>query len=87
MKAIELELQAFKDLDVYDTVSRKTIPRGAEIIYTHIVLDKKYKEYGKKGLYDGKEETCWNSGTGLPQSITVKYPAEQSNLTQIKFIS
>jgi hypothetical protein len=41
------------------------------------VLDKKYKEYGKKGLYDGKEETCWNSGTGLPQSISVKYPTEQ----------
>ena len=33
MKAIELELQAFKDLDVYDTVSRKTIPKGADIIY------------------------------------------------------
>ena len=43
MKAIDLELQAFKDLDVYDTVSRKTIPRGAEIIYSHIVFDKKYK--------------------------------------------
>ena len=28
MKAIDIELQAFKDLDVYDTVSRKTIPRG-----------------------------------------------------------
>jgi hypothetical protein len=43
MKAIDIELQAFKDLDVCDTVSRKTIPRGAEIIYSHIVLDKKYK--------------------------------------------
>ncbi len=43
MKAIDIELQAFKDLDVYDTVSRKTIPRGAEIIYSHIVFDKKYK--------------------------------------------
>ena len=41
MKAIDIELQAFKDLD--DTVSRKTIPRGAEIIYSHIVFDKKYK--------------------------------------------
>jgi hypothetical protein len=28
MKAIDFELQAFKDLDVYDTVSRKTIPKG-----------------------------------------------------------
>ncbi len=32
MKAIDIELQVFKDLDVYDTVSRKTIPRGTEII-------------------------------------------------------
>jgi hypothetical protein len=43
IKSIELELQVFKDLDVYDTVSRKTIPRGAEIIYSHIVFYKKYK--------------------------------------------
>ena len=25
------------------------------------VLDKKHKEYGKKFLHDGKDETCWNS--------------------------
>ena len=43
MKGIDIELQAFTDLDVYDTVSRKTIQRGAEIIYSHIVFDKKYK--------------------------------------------
>jgi hypothetical protein len=42
MKAIDIELQA-KDLDVCDTVSRKTIPQGTEIICTHIVFDKKYK--------------------------------------------
>ena len=43
MKALDIKLQAFKDPDVYDTVSRKTISRGAEIIYSHIVFDKKYK--------------------------------------------
>ena len=43
MKSIDLKLQAFKDLDFYDTVSRKTIPRGAEIIYSHIGFDKNYK--------------------------------------------
>jgi hypothetical protein len=44
MKPIDIKLQVFKDLDVYngDTVSRKTISRGAEIIYSHIVYDKKY---------------------------------------------
>jgi hypothetical protein len=25
------------------------------------VLNKNAKEYGKKFLYDGKDETCWNS--------------------------
>jgi hypothetical protein len=43
MKTIDLKLQAFKDLDVCDTVNRKTIPRGAEIIYSHIGFDKNYK--------------------------------------------
>jgi hypothetical protein len=33
VKAIELELQALNDLDVYNTVSRKTIPRGAEMCF------------------------------------------------------
>ena len=47
MKAIDIELQVFKDLDVYDTVSRKTIPRGAEIIYSHIVFD-----------FEMESETC-----------------------------
>ena len=42
MKAIDVELQTCKDLDVYDNVSRKTIQRGAEIIYSHILFDKKY---------------------------------------------
>jgi hypothetical protein len=43
MKAIDIELprlQTFKDLNVYDKVSRKTIPRGSESIYSHIVFDK-----------------------------------------------
>jgi hypothetical protein len=43
MRAIDIVLQSFKDLDVYDTVSRKTIPRGTEIIYSYIVFNKKYK--------------------------------------------
>jgi hypothetical protein len=30
------------------------------------VLEKKHKEYGKKFIYDGKDETCWNSDSGLP---------------------
>ncbi len=32
----------YRDL-AYNTVNRKTIPRGVEIVYSHIVFDKKYK--------------------------------------------
>jgi hypothetical protein len=52
MKVIDIELQVFKvgfkDLDVYDTVSRKKIPRGVEIIYSHIVLDKNTKSIQRR---------------------------------------
>ena len=48
MKAIDIELQVFKDLDVYDTVRKKTIPRGVEIIYSHIVFGKKYKSIQRR---------------------------------------
>jgi hypothetical protein len=40
MTVIDIEVKDFKDIDVYDTVIRKTIPRGVEIIYSHIVFDK-----------------------------------------------
>ena len=42
-----------------------------ETISVSSVLQKKHKEYGKKHLYDGKEETCWNSDQGMPQHVTV----------------
>ena len=50
------------------------------------VLQKNHREYGKKHLYDGKPETCWNSDQGLPQSITVKY-AEPKTLSKIQMVS
>ncbi len=60
MKATDIELQSFKDLDVYDTLSRKTIPRGAEIIYSHIVFDKKYSIQRRSEMYswNGKHDLC-----------------------------
>ena len=41
------------------------------------VLNKNTKQYGKKHLMDGKDETCWHSDPGLPQWITVKYESPQ----------
>jgi len=30
------------------------------------VLQKNHKQYGKKFIYDGKDNTCWYSDQGLP---------------------
>lgn len=35
------------------------------------VLNRNIKEFGKKHLFDGCEETCWNSDQGSPQFITI----------------
>ncbi|CAF3975957.1 unnamed protein product [Rotaria sordida] len=35
------------------------------------VLNKDNKNYGKKNLIDGNEETCWNSEAGSPQWIQI----------------
>jgi len=37
------------------------------------VLNADRKVYGKKFLFDGKDETCWNSDQGLPQWIHLKF--------------
>lgn len=37
------------------------ILQGEKTITVSSVLQKNHKEYGKKHLYDDKEETCWNS--------------------------
>jgi hypothetical protein len=50
------------------------------------VQNKNAKEYGKKHLYDGKEETCWNSDQGLPQHITVKYSSPVA-IRKFKYVS
>ena len=50
------------------------------------VLQKNHREFGKKYLYDGKPETCWNSDQGLPQHIIVKF-SEPMNLKKIAMVS
>lgn len=37
-----------------------------ETLSVSSVLQKNHREFGKKHLYDGKAETCWNSDQGLP---------------------
>ncbi len=37
------------------------------------VLNRNVKEFGKKHLFDGKEDTCWNSEQGSPQWVHVVF--------------
>lgn len=42
------------------------------------VLNRDVKQYGKKFMFDGNEETCWNSDQGSSQSVMVELPAAAS---------
>merc|ERR1739848_867616 len=37
------------------------------------VLNRDVKQFGKKFLFDGDEETCWNSDQGSPQWILMEF--------------
>ncbi|PSN55940.1 Nuclear receptor 2C2-associated protein [Blattella germanica] len=41
------------------------------------VLNKDVKQFGKKYLFDGNDETCWNSDQGSPQWITLDLEKEE----------
>jgi len=39
------------------------------------VLNSDRKQFGKKYLFDGVDETCWNSDQGCPQWIQFSFPS------------
>lgn len=39
------------------------------------VLNKDVKQFGKKHLTDGVDDTCWNSDQGTPQWIHIEFPS------------
>ncbi len=39
------------------------------------VLNRRVKEFGKRFLFDGLEDTCWNSEQGRPQWVQVHFGA------------
>ncbi|KAJ2231469.1 Nuclear receptor 2C2-associated protein [Coemansia sp. RSA 485] len=50
------------------------------------VLNKDTTSYGRKHLFDGSAETCWNSEQGLPQSVMVEFtPAVKLSKIHIQF--
>ncbi len=38
------------------------------------MLNRDVKQFGKKFMFDGNKETCWNSDQGSTQSILVELP-------------
>ncbi|NXU62647.1 NR2CA protein, partial [Horornis vulcanius] len=38
------------------------------------VLNRDVKQFGKQHLFDGSEETCWNSDQGTSQWVTLEFP-------------
>ena len=42
------------------------------------VLNRNVKEFGKKHLFDGNEDTCWNSEQGSPQWIHIVFEEEKT---------
>ncbi|NWU21896.1 NR2CA protein, partial [Dyaphorophyia castanea] len=38
------------------------------------VLHRDVKQFGKQHLFDGSEETCWNSDQGTSQWVTLDFP-------------
>ncbi|NWV28132.1 NR2CA protein, partial [Origma solitaria] len=38
------------------------------------VLNRDVKHFGKQHLFDGSEETCWNSDQGTSQWVTLDFP-------------
>lgn len=65
---------------VESTTSSQLINILDKVPYTSTVssvFQKEHKQFGKKHLFDGKEDTCWNSDQGLPQNITIKFETAQ----------
>jgi len=48
------------------------------------VLNKNVKEFGKQFLFDGREETCWNSDQGSPQFILISFHQPQAKISQLQ---
>ncbi|KAG8126917.1 hypothetical protein E2320_021941, partial [Naja naja] len=50
------------------------------------VLNREVKQFGKKYMFDGNEETSWNSDQGATQWLTMEFPQTvQASQIQIQF--
>ena len=48
------------------------------------VLNKNVKEFGKKFLFDDREDKCWNSDQGTPQFIYLTFDPTMKNVRELQ---
>ena len=48
------------------------------------VLNRDAKQFGKKHLFDGDEETCWNSDQGTPQFVVIEFKDGLKRVEQLR---
>ncbi|XP_019615318.1 PREDICTED: nuclear receptor 2C2-associated protein-like isoform X1 [Branchiostoma belcheri] len=58
------------------SLTREDGPLPAPKVRVSSVLNRDVKQFGKKFMFDGDEETCWNSDQGSPQWILVEFSEE-----------
>ena len=49
------------------------------------VLNRQVVEYGKMFMFDGREDTCWNSDQGTPQWIKITFDREL-DISELQFM-
>jgi len=51
------------------------------------VLNRQVREYGKMFMFDGREDTCWNSDQGTPQWIRIEFGQdEEREISEVQFM-
>ncbi|XP_066273851.1 nuclear receptor 2C2-associated protein-like isoform X2 [Branchiostoma lanceolatum] len=58
------------------SLTREDGPLPVPKVRVSSVLNRDVKQFGKKFMFDGDEETCWNSDQGSPQWILVEFSEE-----------
>jgi len=50
------------------------------------VLNRQVREYGKMFMFDGREDTCWNSDQGTPQWIRIEFGGQELEIAEVQFM-
>lgn len=48
------------------------------------VLNRNAKEFGKKHLFDGQADTCYNSDQGTPQWISINFGSAERSASEVR---